>query len=253
MDFSPREFSQKSEVFLKETFQKTGFKKALVAVSGGVDSAVSASLTVRALGKENVNFVFLPYGDLNSPGLVNSRELASQLKLAPENIFEINIKTVVDAFVVSEKHRRGNIMARVRMIFLYDLARQLAALVVGTENKSEHYLGYFTRFGDEASDIEPIRSLYKSEVYELARYLGVPASIQKAQPTAGLWVEQSDAAQLGFSYEEADPILQLYCEEKLPANKIIEKGYTPELVEKVISQVEKNKFKLLTPYLNEKI
>ena len=126
----------------------------------------------------------------------------------------MNIGKAVDELAATlgaadDQLRLGNIMARVRMICLYDLAKQLDALVCGTENKSEKYLGYFTRFGDEASDIEPIMHLYKTEVYELAKHLGIPGAIVAKPPSADLWSEQTDERELGFSYKEADQVLHV--------------------------------------------
>jgi len=125
----------------------------------------------------------------------------------------INIGRAADKLAIKlnakkDKVRLGNILARVRMICLFDLAKKLGALVVGTENKSEKMLGYFTRFGDEASDLEPIVHLYKTEVIKLAKELGVPAAIIKAAPTAGLWPGQTDEAELGMTYAEIDARLR---------------------------------------------
>ncbi|MBI2190192.1 MAG: NAD(+) synthase, partial [Candidatus Levybacteria bacterium] len=135
--------------------------------------------------------------------------------------FILSIKSIVDKLAktlgvqpLKDSIRLGNIMARVRMILLYDLAKKHQALVCGTENRSEYHLGYFTRFGDEASDFEPIRHLYKTQVYQLASYLGVPKTVIDKKPTAGLWAEQTDEGEFGFSYKEADPVLYLYFDKK---------------------------------------
>jgi NAD+ synthase len=123
----------------------------------------------------------------------------------------INIGQMLDAAVkslqVADELRRGNIMARMRMIAVYDLAKKLDALVCGTENKSEKYLGYFTRFGDEASDIEPLQHLYKTQVRRLVEYLQMPSIFLEKPPSAGLWQGQTDEQELGFSYEDADKAL----------------------------------------------
>jgi NAD+ synthase len=143
----------------------------------------------------------------------------------------------------------GNIMARVRMILLYDLAKKRQALVCGTENKSEHLLGYFTRYGDEASDFEPIKHLYKTQVYQLAKALGVPNEIIQSPPSAGLWLGQTDEKQFGFSYYQADQILFLYLEKGLSLPVIVKKtGVEKRIVEKVISWYKTNDFKHRIPY-----
>ena len=133
-------------------------------------------------------------------------------------------------------------MARVRMIILYDLAKRHNCLVCGTENKSELYLGYFTRFGDEASDFEPIQQLYKTQVYQLAEYLNVPKEIINQIPTAGLWENQTDEKDFGFSYKEADRVLDLYLK-----NKKILKTFPNS--KEIIARIEKNSFKHNLPYL----
>jgi NAD+ synthase len=138
------------------------------------------------------------------------------------------------------KLRLANLIARIRMLVLYDQAKLHQALVIGTENLSEHLLGYFTRFGDEASDLEPLRHLYKTQVYGLARYLRIPPEIIDQAPTAGLWPDQTDAKELGFTYAEADPILYQ-----------IESGQTPTpspLSDAVSRRVKANAFKHQVPY-----
>jgi len=161
------------------------------------------------------------------------------------SVINISIKKIVDEFKIDDKIRLGNIMARVRMIILFDLAKQLNALVCGTENKSEKLLGYFTRFGDAASDIEPISHLYKTQIYQLAKYLKVPEEIIKQSPTAGLWNGQTDEDDFGFTYEEADQVLYLYHDRGQDIN-LIKKGF--KNAEKIINRLFSNKFKLLTPY-----
>ncbi len=147
--------------------------------------------------------------------------------------------------------RLGNIMARIRMIILFDLAKKHNGLVAGTENKSEFLLGYFTRHGDEASDFEPIQHLYKTQVVQLAKYLQIPKTIIDKTPTAGLWEGQSDEGEFGFSYKEADNVLYLYFEKKMSVSEISKKGF--QAAKKIISWVDKNSFKHKLPYkLNSK-
>jgi NAD+ synthase len=138
-------------------------------------------------------------------------------------------------------------MARSRMIILFDLAKKNHALVCGTENKSENLLGYFTRFGDAASDIEPISHLFKTQVRELAEFLELPQEIINQPPSAGLWGGQTDEKQFGFSYEEADQVLYLYFEKKYSFDKIKSLGF--KYVEKIIDLVNANSFKHQVPYV----
>ncbi len=246
-DFQPAIVSRQITSFLKKETKKAGFKRLIVAVSGGVDSATAAYLAVKALGRDNVLLLFLPFGNLNPQGLVYAKLVAKSLAVPQKNIWQIDILPLCQPFFKLDPYldhiRQGNIMARVRMIVLFDLAKKYQALVCGTENKSEYYLGYFTRFGDEASDLEPLRSLYKTQVKVLASHLGVPQPIINQPPTAGLWPGQTDEGQFGFSYETADQILYLFLEKKLSPSSISQKGFSPALIKKVLSWVKQNAFK----------
>lgn len=199
--------------FVRKVFKQEGIKRAVVAVSGGIDSSVALALTVKALGVENVVTLQLPYKNQSTE---KADLIIDWVKIPQENRIKINIGKTVDSFGIKEKMRLGNIMARVRMIYEFDQAKKLKALVVGTENKSEKLLGYYTRFGDEAADIEPMIHLYKVEVIELARELKIPDAIINQQPSAGLWQEQTDEKDLGFTYKEADE----YFQGKKPNKKI---------------------------------
>lgn len=191
--------------FIRKIFKQEKIKYAVVAVSGGIDSSVALTLTVKALGAENVFTLQLPYKNQSTR---ESDLIIDWVKIPDKNRIKINIGKAVDSFGIKEKKRLGNVMARMRMIYEFDQAKKLNALVVGTENKSEKLLGYYTRFGDEAADIEPIIHLYKTEVIKLARELKIPQEIINQQPSAGLWLEQTDEGELGFTYKEADEYFQ---------------------------------------------
>lgn len=238
--------------FLKNTFKKRGFSRALIACSGGIDSTTSLFLTVRALGANNTYALLLPYKNLHPQGKRDALLALKSVKVPPKNIIMVDIQPMVDSFASNlkikkndkqDQIRRGNIMARVRMIVLYDFAKKLKCLVVGTENKSEHYLGYFTRFGDEASDIEPLRHLYKTQVYSLAKFLKIPQAVLTKAPTAGLWHGQTDEGQFGFSYKDADEVLYLHFDQKLTKEQIANKGYSKKTVENILQWVADNHFK----------
>lgn len=237
--------------FIKKTVQEAGFEKVIVAASGGVDSSTTTTLAVRALGENNVLVTLLPYGDLNREGIKDAKLVLKQLKISAKNIFQIDIKKAVDQIVSVDKKmgkiRQGNIMARVRMIYLYDLAKKHRSLVCGTENKTEHLLGYFTRFGDEASDLEPIKGLYKTQLVKLAKYLNLPERIINKKPSAGLWGGQTDEGEFGFSYQQADQVLHLHHDKKFKKEEIIKQGFDRETVEKVLNWAKKNQFKHKTP------
>ncbi len=237
--FRPQSETKRIVTFLKKTFKAANHQKAIIAVSGGIDSATSLTLAAQALDPANVYVLKLPYNNTH-PQLLEHTNLAIKFfKIPKKNVLELNIAPTVDKIWTSilvslsksqtgnakdlNQIRLGNVMARVRMIYLYDTAKANRALVVGTENRSEELLGYFTRFGDAASDIEPIKHLYKTQVKQLAAYLKVPQIIIDQAPTAGLWLDQTDEAELGFSYEMADQILYLAFEQKKSPKFIAQK------------------------------
>lgn len=243
--------------FLKTTYATQGKTRGVIAVSGGIDSALSLTLLTRALGPESVYPLFLPYGEQS---VVDSLEAAKWNAIPEKNWKTVNIQPAVDILwetfsrqeigesIKSDEGghdkrglRKGNIQARVRMIAVFDRAKELDALVCGTENKSEHYLGYFTRFGDAASDIEPISGLYKTQVREMVRELGMPPVFLEKAPSAGLWEDQTDEKEMGFSYEDADNALAVILGER-------EVAIDPKLLEKVKKQKDAMAFKLQVPY-----
>lgn len=239
----PKTETKKITSFIKETLKKEGFKNAVIGVSGGIDSITSLYLLVKTIPVKNIFPVYLYYF---SSSFRPINELFDSVGIPLENRNIISIKSAVDVFGSRSRVRLGNIMARVRMIFLYDLAKKHNALVCGTENKSEHLLSYFTRFGDEASDFEPIRHLYKTQVNQLANYLNVPKSVIQQKPTAGLWAGQTDEGDFGFTYKEADQVLYLYFEKELSVEQIKKQGF--KNAKKIIEWSKKNFYKHHTPY-----
>lgn len=237
--------------FIRGSTSRAGFSQVVVAVSGGVDSATATSLAVKAFGPKNVHALLLPYKDWHVEAVVHARLLTDRLQLPQDQVHEIDIAPGVDALKASlilkktesAQMRLGNIMARVRMIALFDFAKKLPALVLGTENKSEHLLGYYTRFGDEASDLEPLRGLFKTEVYQLAKALQVPDEIIHKSPTAGLWKDQTDEGEFGFSYAEADQVLHGLFEEKKTQKQLVEQGMKKEVVDRVKKWTDRVSFK----------
>ena len=233
--------------FIKNVLAKQSFEKVVIGLSGGVDSATAFYLLKEVIKPQNIFVAHLYYFESQIKAI---EPMLKQAGIPKENIYELSIAPMVKAFqilkqVQDDKVRLGNIMARVRMIALFDIAKKNNALVCGTENRSEHLLGYFTRFGDEASDIEPIQHLYKTQIYELAKHLGVPNEIIQKSPSANLWEAQTDEGEFGFSYKEADLVLYYYFEKKKSLDKI-SKDFPN--AKKIIDRVNSNAFKHRLPY-----
>jgi NAD+ synthase len=256
LSFSPQKATEKIVDFIAKSFRSAGFSLAVIAASGGVDSSTSLALTVRALEVGNVFPVLLPYGDMYAQGVTDAKSVAQSLGVPDKNIEIVDVKPMVDAAVAPDPSmdnvRRGNIMARTRMTVLFDRAKKHKALVVGTENRTEHLLGYFTRFGDEASDVEPLRNLYKTQVYRLARFLKIPKKILEKKPTAGLWEGQTDEGEFGFTYKDADEVLSLLYDEKLSVDDIVNRGLSREIVDKVVAHAQNNSFKHHLPLVPDR-
>jgi NAD+ synthase len=239
--------------FIQSTVKKSGLRNVILGVSGGIDSATSLYLLKESIPLSQIYVIHLPYFDGTVPFF---NATIAPLNLPQDHILLSPINMMVDP-ILSEQHilnpqtetekiRRGNIMSRVRMIVLYDFARKLNALVCGTENKSERYLGYFTRFGDAASDFEPIQHVYKTQVKLLAEYLNVPEKIRTSPPSAGLWSDQTDENELGFTYEEADQVLDLHFGKKVPIAQIDSQMYPHG--KQILEHARKMEFKHEVPY-----
>ncbi|MEM4633877.1 MAG: NAD+ synthase [Candidatus Anstonellaceae archaeon] len=236
------EIAKKAESFIREFFDEAGKRTAVVGVSGGVDSAVVLALCCRALGGKRVLAALLPSSATPKKDLQDAEALAHQFKARK---FLFNISPVVRSFgkLASSRLSRANLSARVRMASLYALAQRENGLVVGTGDKSEILLGYFTKYGDGAADLFPIGSLYKTQVMELAKYLGIPQNIIQKPPSPSLWKGQTAQSELGFSYFVADRILEGI--EKGEKRELLEKRFGKKAVAAVISMVEKNRHKRL--------
>ncbi len=233
--------------WIRTIFTQNNKKKAVIAVSGGIDSAVALTLVTRALGPENVFPLVLPYKEQSC---VDAQTILTWNAIPAENCQTHAIDPIVSAAAsitaaTADLVRMGNYMARARMLLVFDRAKQLDALVCGTENRSEHYLGYFTRFGDAASDLEPLAHLYKTEVRSCAEYLQLPDIFLSKAPSAGLWSEQTDELELGFSYADADAV----CRADFDGDSAALDSVSPEIREKVRARIQSQQFKQQVPYL----
>lgn len=242
-----KEVADKIVLFLQDYLAKSHKKKAVIGLSGGIDSAVVAALSKKALGVENINVLKLTYRSPWCQESISDADLViDDLGLLIENVFQRDINKAVDAIAEdkSDKIRLGNIMARVRMTYLYDFAPEHDGLVIGTSNKSELLLGYFTRWGDGAGDLEPIGDLYKTQVFQLARHLNLPERIIAKIPTADLWQGQTDEGEIGCTYNLLDSLLFLLFDKRMTKEKIIKDyGYEEADLEKIINRVNANEFK----------
>ncbi|HHE54758.1 MAG TPA: NAD+ synthase [Caldithrix abyssi] len=236
--------------FLYEEISKIGLKRGILGLSGGVDSAVVACFLSRALGPENVYALIMPYRLSNPQSREHAEKLARQLKI---NYFIKDISPMVDAFFAEEPDadqvRRGNKMARERMCLLYDYSAKYQALVVGTSNKTELLLGYGTIHGDLASAINPIGDLYKSQIWQLAEYLGVPREIIEKPPSADLWIGQTDEQELGYSYQEIDRLLYYMVDLRYSTEMLLELGYSEETIKDIYLRMQRSQFKRRPPVI----
>ncbi|MFN8005585.1 MAG: NAD+ synthase [Terriglobia bacterium] len=238
------------ERFIRDELGKTGFSQVVVGLSGGIDSAVSCILAQRALGQEKVHAILMPYKTSSQESLTDAMAVVHQSGVSHE---VIEITPIVDGYYDSQPPasslRRGNAMARARMIILFDKSMERQALVLGTSNKTELLLGYGTLFGDMASAINPIGDLYKTDIFQLAAYLNVPASILKKKPTADLWAGQSDEDELGFTYAAVDELLHELIDRRARPEALIQKGFTEDFVHKVVRKIQNSQFKRRGPII----
>ncbi len=236
--------------FVRQEITKTGLKRAVIGLSGGIDSTVSAYIAKEALGKENVYGILMPYKLSSKDSIEDALKVVKDTGIH-HKIFEITepADAYIGKFEEMDKVRRGNVLARMRMITLFDHSQLYQALVVGTSNKTELLLGYGTWYGDMASSLNPIGDLYKNQIYQLARFFNVPESIIKKKPSADLWVGQSDEEELGFSYDEADVILYHLFDLHYSIEEVVRLGFKEELVNGIFERVKRNQFKRLPPII----
>ena len=236
--------------FLRDEITKVGLHRAVVNLSGGVDSALACYLAVEALGAQNVLAIRLPYRASSPESLTHAQAVIDALGM-PSVTVDITpmVEPLFARFPDMNQNRKGNVMARARMIVLYDQSAAFSALPVGTSNKTELLLGYGTLFGDMASAVNPLGDLYKTQIFQLAAAVGVPQPIIDKPPSADLWAGQTDEGEMGLTYEQVDQLLYLLVDERYSLDEAVQAGFAREYVERVWKMVRVNSFKRRLPLI----
>jgi NAD+ synthase len=236
--------------FIKAEVERTGKRKVVLGLSGGIDSALAATLAADALGPSGVVAVVMPYKTSSASSLSDAEAVIGSLGIVAE---KFDISEMVDAFAAKSgavgERRLGNVMARVRMLVLYDRSMEHDALVLGTSNKTELLLGYGTIHGDLASALNPLGDLYKTQVRALSKALHVPKPILAKAPSADLWPAQTDERELGFSYGEADRILALLVDARLSSASVVRRGFASKTVRRIQSLIVRSQYKRRQPVI----
>ena len=250
LDLNLKEVHNELVEFLRESFKKAGFSKAVLGLSGGIDSALVAYLLRDALGKENVLAIMMPYKSSNPDSLNHAKLVVEDLGI---NSKTIEITDMIDAYFKNEKEatslRMGNKMARERMSILYDYSSKENALVIGTSNKTEIYLGYSTQFGDAACALNPVGDLYKTNIWDLSRYLKIPNELIEKKPSADLWEGQTDEQEMGLTYKEADQVLYRILEENKTVEEVLAEGFNKDLVDNIVRRMNRSEYKRRMPLI----
>jgi NAD+ synthase len=234
--------------FIRGQLRQAGFERAVLGLSGGIDSGLVAYLVAEAIGANKLLCVLMPYQTSSPASRADAEEVVRRLGAASE---VVDISPMVDGFFARDPEasplRRGNFMARQRMAVLYDRSVTWRGLVVGTGNKTESLIGYTTLFGDSASAFNPIGDLYKSQVRQLAAAIGVPEAIIRKAPSADLWPGQTDEIEAGFSYPELDRLLFWRIDKRRTDEEMAGLGFAPELVARVDRMIATSEFKRQVP------
>jgi NAD+ synthase len=236
--------------FIRTELQRAGFRHAVIGLSGGIDSSVVTCLAARALGPENVLAVTMPYKTSSDATRRDAQAVIDHLGVRTLNVpITDSIDAYFRQFPDASRMRLANKCARERMTVLYDQSAGFDALVLGTSNKSELLLGYGTQFGDMASAVNPVGDLYKTQLFRLAAWLGVPEEIVKKPPTGDLWIGQTDEAELGFTYAEVDRLLVLMVDCRWQRSELVAHGFAPQFVDRVAEMIRRNHYKRRMPVI----
>ncbi len=250
LDINPELVAAILDRFISTELQRAGFGRAVVGLSGGIDSSVVVTLAARALGPDNVLAVTMPYKTSSEATRRDAQVVIERLGVRS---LDVPITDSIDAyfrrFPDASRLRVANKCARERMTVLYDQSSAFEGLVLGTSNKSELLLGYGTQYGDLASAVNPVGDLYKTQICRLAEYLGVPEQIIKKPPTGDLWVGQTDEGELGFTYAEVDRLLVLMVDCRWRRAELVDFGFAPQFVDRVAEMIRRNHYKRRMPVI----
>lgn len=241
---------EKMQDFLERKLEEAGADGYVLGISGGMDSAVAAKTVVEALGPEKLTGWVMPGDPSDEGNMRDARGLADDLGI---ELRDVSIDPVVERFCEDAPFQpdtlaEGNVRARVRMVYEYMEANQNDLMVLGAGNKSERMLGYFTKYGDGGVDISLFGDLYKTELKEFGRFIGVDKKFLEKKPTAGLWEGQTDEEEIGLPYEKVDPILKKLVEEEMSAGEVVESTeFSRENVERVNELYRRSRHKRMRP------
>lgn len=246
--FDPAFACQVIQAFIREEVRKSNLNGAIISLSGGLDSSVVSRLAYNAL-EGNIRLLYLPYRDIESSE--RDIQLLSEQIHVPVERYSITqwANLFFQEREIQDPLRKGNVLARLRMVALFDASSREKALVIGSSNKTEILVGYSTWYGDSACAILPIGDLYKTQVRMMAEYLGIPESIRNKPPSAELWENQTDEGELGISYDTLDKILYYLVDEQYSLPKMIANGFDGELVRKVQQKMKKSYYKQRMPLI----
>jgi NAD+ synthase len=234
--------------FIADEIAKTGLRRAVMGLSGGIDSALSAYLSAEALGADNVLAVRMPYRTSSADSLSDADAVIESLGIQSLTVPITEMADpLINRFSDMSNTRKGNIMARLRMTILYDQSVAFGGLVMGTSNKTEILLGYSTIYGDSGVALQPIGDLFKTQIRQLSAALGLPESVRQKAPSADLWEGQTDEGELGYTYAEVDKVLFLLVDERYTVDEVVDEGFERAFVEKVWRRVKINHYKRTMP------
>ncbi len=234
--------------FIHTETSRAGYARGVINLSGGIDSALACSLAVEALGAENILALRLPYRTSSPDSLAHAQLLIDALGIASLTLpITEMVEPLFERFPEMSPLRRGNVMARQRMMVLYDQSEAFHGLPIGTSNKTEILLGYSTIYGDAACAFNPLGDLYKTQVRQLARAVGIPEPILEKSPSADLWDGQTDEGELGFTYAEVDQLLALLVERRASLAECRQAGFTDDFIHTVIGRIQRTRYKRMLP------